>query len=76
MTQSNYINNRINDKIISKIIFHTNEVKYYFTHRHTGLAGIDNEMVASLVYGAIRDVRVWREMNKRNNFYNSGVWIS
>ena len=76
MTQSNYINNRINDKITSKIIFHTQEVKHYFTHRHTGLAGIDNEMVASLVHGAIRDVRVWREMNKRNNFYSSGVWIS
>ena len=60
-----YISERINNKIYSKIHYHTHEVKYYFRSRHIGLANLDTEQVYSLVYGAIRDLRLWLEIEKR-----------
>ena len=60
-----YINDRIRNMVASKLSFHSGEIKHYFKHRHIGLAGIDNEMVCGLVYGAIRDYKVWKEINRR-----------
>ena len=57
-----YVDERISNKLYSKIHHGEYEVKYYFKNRHTGLATIDNEQVVDLVYGAIRDLRVWREI--------------
>tara|TARA_R100001509_G_scaffold163922_1_gene139761 strand:- start:718 stop:930 length:213 start_codon:yes stop_codon:yes gene_type:complete len=60
-----YLNERINNKIYSKIHYHKHEVKYYFRSRHIGLANLDTEQVYSLVYGAIRDLRLWQEIKRR-----------
>ena len=57
-----YITERIHNKLYSKNHHAEYEVKYYFKNRHTGLAGIDNQQVTDLVYGAIRDLRLWREI--------------
>ena len=57
-----YINERIHNKVYSKNHHCEYEVNYYFKNRHTGLANIDNEQVVDLVYGAIRNLRVWREI--------------
>ena len=64
-----YINDRIRNMITSKLSFHSGEIKHYFKHRHGGLAGIDGEMVCDLVRGAIRDYKVWTEMQERNRFH-------
>ena len=58
----NYINDRIHNKIYSKIHHFEYEANYYFKNRHKGLAGIDEEQVFGLAFDAIRNLRVWREM--------------
>jgi len=66
-----YINERIHNKMYAKNHHAEYEVNYYFKNRHTGLANIDNEQVVALVYGAIRDLRVWRKIEMlctTNNF--------
>jgi len=66
-----YINERIHNKVYSKNHHGEYEVKYYFKNRHTGLANINNEQVVDLVYGAIRNLRVWRKIEMlctTNNF--------
>ena len=60
-----YISERIDNKIYSKIHHHEYEVQYYFKNRHIGLSNIDSEQVYSLAYSAIRDLRVWQEIEKR-----------
>ena len=60
-----YINDRIENMIFSKLSNKKMMIKHYFKHRHTGLAGIDNEMVCGLVSASIRDYRVWFELSKR-----------
>ena len=70
-----YIETRIYNKLDSKIQYHTSEVGYYFKNRHLGLAGVDSEQVYSLASKAIRDLKVWKQMNKlitTNKFYK---WI-
>lgn len=57
-----YVNERINNKLYSKIHHGEYEVQYYFKNRHEGLAGIDSQQTFDLTYGAIRDLRVWRAM--------------
>jgi len=57
-----YVDERINNKLYSKIHTHEYEANYYFKNRHTGLAGIDNEQVMGLAFYAIRNLRVWRRM--------------
>jgi hypothetical protein len=57
-----YINDRIHNKIYSKIHHHEYEANYYFKNRHKGLAGIDEEQTAGLAFNAIRNLRVWKEI--------------
>ena len=64
-----YIDDRIENMIMSKLQHHKMEINYYFQNRHKGLAGIDNDMIAGLVRGSIRTYRVWREMDYRNYKY-------
>ena len=60
-----YIDDRIENMIFSKLNNKKRMIKHYFKNRHTGLAGIDNEMVCALVRGEIRDYRVWLEIGRR-----------
>ena len=64
-----YIDDRIENMIMSKLQYHKMEINYYFKNRHKGLAGIDNDMIPALVRGSIRTYRVWREMDYRNYKY-------
>ena len=57
-----YVDERISNKLYSKIHIHEYEASYYFKNRHIGLAGIDNEQVMSLAFDAIRNLRVWRRI--------------
>ena len=60
---NNYILDRIENKLYSKIHHFEYEANYYFKNRHKGLAGIDEEQVFGLAFDAIRNLRVWREMD-------------
>ena len=66
-----YLINRIDNKIYSKISYYKHQVKYYFEKRHRGLANLDNDQVYSLAFGAIRDLRIWEEI--RNRIYFSKI---
>lgn len=66
-----YVDERINNKLYSKIHNSEYEVKYYFKNRHNGLAGIDSQQTFDLAFGAIRDLKVWRKIKMlctSNNF--------
>ncbi len=59
-----YVNERVNNKLFSKIKFIENELRHYFQARHIGLAGgIDKDMTKALVMGTIRELRVWKEID-------------
>ena len=62
---SEYVQKTIESKVFSKLALHTGEIEYYFKNRHTGLAGLENEQVVGLCYYAIRNLRVWREIELR-----------
>ena len=57
-----YVNERINNKLYSKLHHGEYEVKYYFKNRHKGLAGIDSQQTFDLAFGAIRNLKVWRKI--------------
>lgn len=66
-----YVDERINNKLYSKLHHGEYEVKYYFKNRHNGLAGIDSQQTFDLAFGAIRDLKVWRKIKMlctSNNF--------
>jgi hypothetical protein len=57
-----YVDERISNRLYSKIHHGEYEVQYYFKNRHKGLAGIDSQQTFDLTYSAIRDLRVLRAM--------------
>tara|TARA_X000000950_G_C13518817_1_gene498751 strand:- start:122 stop:397 length:276 start_codon:yes stop_codon:yes gene_type:complete len=59
-----YIKARVKNKIYSKLRFHEDQVQYYYKYRHKGLAGLDTEQVKGLVEKSIRDLRIWKEINR------------
>lgn len=59
-----YIKGRVKNKIYSKLRFYENQVQYYYKYRHEGLAGINAEQVKDLTEKSIRDLRVWKEINR------------
>ena len=61
---NDYIDNCIHNKLYSKNHHYEYETNYYFKNRHAGLAGIDTEQSAGLVLHSIRQLRVWRKMEK------------
>ena len=61
---NDYIDDSINNKLYSKNHQYEYETKYYFKNRHAGLAGIDAEQSAGLVFHSIRQLKVWRKMEK------------
>ena len=64
-----YIDEAIESKIKGQLFFREADVNFYFKNRHTGLAGISNEMVVDQCFAAIRRLRVWREIKYRNDNY-------
>ena len=60
-----YIQERIENKTMSKVCWHEGMVNYYFKNRHTGLAGISNDMVVDQCRSEIRNLRIWREIELR-----------
>ena len=62
-----YVNERIHNKIYSKIHHHEYEANYYFKNRHIGLANIDEEQTAGLAFNSIRNLRVWRKIESLCN---------
>lgn len=67
---NNYIDNRIENMIYSKIQFQKSQIKHYFTNRHNGFRGVEEDEMRSVVLGEIKTLRVWREIESRNNFYS------
>ena len=59
-----YILDRIDNKIYSKIHHYEYETNHYFKNRHKGLAGVDDEQVAGLAFDAIRNLRVWHRIDE------------
>jgi hypothetical protein len=57
-----YVDERISNRLYSKIHYGEYEVQHYFKNRHKGLAGIDSQQTFDLTYSAIRDLKVWRAM--------------
>lgn len=57
-----YVDERINNKLYSKIHNSEYEVKYYFKNRHNSLAGIDSQQTFDLAFSAIRNLKVWRKI--------------
>lgn len=57
-----YVDERISNRLYSKIHYGEYEVQHYFKNRHKGLAGIDSQQTFDLTYSAIRDLKVWRTM--------------
>ena len=65
-----YIHNRIENMLMSKIIHLEFEVKKYYEHRHEPMGGIDADMVKGLCLGMIRNLRVWKRMSYLINTKN------
>jgi len=61
---NDYIDDSINNKLYSKNHQYEYETNYYFKNRHAGLVGIDTEQSAGLVLHSIRQLRMWRKMEK------------
>ena len=61
---NDYIDDSINNKLYSKNHQYEYETNYYFKNRHAGLAGIDADQSAGLVFHSIRQLRIWRKMEK------------
>ena len=61
---NDYIDDSINNKLYSKNHQYEYETNFYFKNRHAGLAGIDADQSAGLVFHSIRQLRVWRKMEK------------
>jgi len=61
---NDYIDDSINNKLYSKNHQYEYETNFYFKNRHAGLAGIDADQSAGLVFHSIRQLRIWRKMEK------------
>lgn len=64
-----YIDERIENKILSQIDHWEFKVKSNFKNRHK-IAGLSKEQGIDLVLSYVRHLRVWREMWHRNSIYN------
>ena len=69
LAEYKYIDERIENKINSKLHHYEWCVRDAFKTRHTGYAGINKEQHIGLIEKYIRDLRVWREMKYRNDVW-------
>ena len=64
-----YIDERIENKIYSKLRHYEWCINDAFITRHVGYAGIDKDQHGQLINKYIRDLRVWREIKYRNDVW-------
>lgn len=64
-----YIDEQIENKIDSKINSLQWDVNYYFRNRNKGLAGVSLEHVKQVTLYKVRQLKVWREIKARNDYY-------
>jgi hypothetical protein len=68
-----YINTRIKDKIDSQILSYKTRVNYLFKTRNDDLFVYDKETRMQLINFTIRNLKVWKEINKRNKYYEKRI---
>tara|TARA_R100001510_G_C7629288_1_gene188488 strand:- start:887 stop:1159 length:273 start_codon:yes stop_codon:yes gene_type:complete len=71
--KNTYIDNRIKDKIDSRILSYQNRLNYLFKTRNDDLYIYDKKTRIELIKFTIRNLKVWIEINKRNDYYKKRV---
>ncbi len=67
---SNYIDDSIKYKLEAQVAFFENKVASTFRNRFNDPL-LGKELSRELVKGNVRQLRVWREMKRRNRFYKT-----
>lgn len=68
-----YIEERIKDKIIIQIQSYVNAINHLFKIRHQDYSKQEIEMNYKLINFQIRNLRVWKEIKKRNTYYEKRI---
>lgn len=68
-----YIDERIKDKIIIQIQSYVNAINHLFKIRHQDYSKQEIEMNYKLINFQIRNLRVWKEIKKRNTYYEKRI---
>jgi len=68
-----YISERIDSKIISRIKSFENSVSILFKNRHYNIDNTEKEMNDKLLSFDIRNLKVWKEIKKRNEYYEKRI---
>ena len=68
-----YIHERIKDKIIIQIQSYVNAINHLFKIRHQDYSKQEIEMNYKLINFQIRNLRVWKEIKKRNTYYEKRI---
>jgi len=68
-----YISERIDGKIISRIKSFENSVSILFKNRHYNIDNTEKEMNYKLLTFDIRNLKVWKEIKKRNEYYEKRI---
>lgn len=68
-----YISERIDNKIYSQIKSFENSVSILFQNRHYNIDDTEKEMNYKLLSFDIRNLKVWKELKKRNKYYEKRI---
>jgi len=68
-----YISERIDGKIISRIKSFENSISILFKNRHYNIDNTEKEMNYKLLTFDIRNLKVWKEIKKRNEYYEKRI---
>ena len=68
-----YIEERIKDKIIIQIQSYVNAINHLFKIRHQDYSKQEIEMNYKLINFQIINLRVWKEIKKRNTYYEKRI---
>jgi len=68
-----YISERIDGKIISRIKSFENSISILFKNRHYNIDNTEKEMNDKLLSFDIRNLKVWKEIKKRNEYYEKRI---
>ena len=69
----NYISQRIYDKIDSKIKSYAIRINALLKTRHQSYSKTDKEMNYNLINFTLRNLKVWKELKKRNDCYEKRI---
>jgi len=70
---NDYISVRIKDKIHSRISSHGNKLKSLLKTRHESFTKQDQEINYKLISFTIRNLKVWKEIQNRNQYYENKI---